>query len=354
MRKFWVYVVFLMLGFMPTAHGADENILGFMNTVKNEHIEPIDLTKLTMAAFEGLHNMDPKVRVANDKSRFTFYYDAKVYKNFNKPESDDTTDWAELIDRVFQAAVQISPKISLKDYEAPDAMMSQMVVSLDKDSKLYTAMEMADKSKLKRKVNFYSRMIDEILYIYIGLFDANTYLQVVGTLRENSNAKALILDLRGNRGGQLDSASKVASMFLEGGIVFMTKGRLAETNVVYQATARDEFEEKPIVVLVDSNTASAAEVLAGSLQEQSRAIIVGTETFGKGTTQQLLDLPNGSVLAITNAVIYLPSGKSFIGRGVFPDFCVNNEKTNDNCERQDRVNNEEDIEAAVRLLKSRI
>ena len=366
MRKFWVYVGFLMLGFIPTAHGADENILLFMNTVKNEHIEQIDLTKLTMAAFEGLHKMDPKVRVANDKSRFTFYYDAKVYKNFNKPESDDTTDWAELIDRVFKAAVQISPKISLKDYEAPDAMMSKMVESLDKDSKLYTAIEMADKSKLRRKVNFSSRKIGDILYVRIGSFGVNTYLQIKKLLQSEQNIQALILDLRGNSGGQLASASKVAGMFLEGGIVFMTKGISEATNRVYQATAKDEFDEKPVVVLVDSKTASAAEIVAGSLQEQSRAIIMGTETFGKGTTQHLVEFPNGSILAITNAKIYLPSGKAFINNGVMPDFCLSvpHDEINSfiaskpqgerKCEHQEREGNEEDVKMAVELLKTRI
>lgn len=366
MRRFWVYVGFLMLGFIPTAHGADENILLFMNTVKDEHVEQIDLTKLTMAAFEGLHKMDPKVRVANDKSRFTFYYDAKVYKNFNKPESDDTTDWAELIDRVFKAAVQISPKISLKDYEAPDAMMSQMVVSLDKDSKLYTAMEMADKSKLKRKVNFASRMIDNILYLRIGAFDVNTAQEVNELIRDNEDAQALIIDLRGNSGGQLLSASKVAGAFLESGIVFMTKGKSKYSNMVYQASDKDEFEDKPIVVLVDGKTASAAELVAGSLQEQSRAIIMGTETFGKATTQHLLELPNGSILAITNAKIYLPSGKTFIDEGMMPDFClsvprddiknfmVSKTAADKKCERQERYGQEDDVKMAVELLKTRI
>lgn len=355
MRKICFLIGILVWGTIQTAKAADENIVLLMNAVNEQHLTPLDLPKLTMAAFEGLHNMDPKIRVANDKSRFTFYYDAKVYKNFNKPETDEIADWAELIDKVFKAAVQISPQISLKDFEAPDAMMSQMVATLDKDSKFYTAMEMADKSNLKRKVNFASRLIGDILYIRIGVFDVNTYQKMAELLRENKNAQALILDLRGNSGGQLLSASKVAGAFLEAGIVFMTKGKSKYSSMVYQASAKDEFEDKPVAVLVDANTASAAELVAGSLQEQSRAMIVGTETFGKGTTQNLQLLPNGSILAITNAAIYLPSGTSFTNRGVLPDYCVSNKTHSpENCERQDRMNNEEDVETAVMLLKSRI
>ena len=355
MRKIWLLVGVLMFGTMQTAKAADENIVMMMNAVKEQHLSPLDLPKLSMAAFEGLHKMDPKVRVANDKSRFTFYYDAKVYKNFNKPENEEITDWAELIDQIFKAAVQISPQISLKDFEAPDVMISQMVATLDKDSKLYTAMEMADKSNLKRRVNFASRMIDNILYIRIGVFDVNTYHKMTMLLRKHKNAQALILDLRGNSGGQLLAASKVGGAFLESGIVFMTKGKSKYASMVYQASAKDEFDDKPVAVLVDADTASAAELVAGSLQEQSRAIIIGTETFGKGTTQNLQQLPNGSILAITNAAIYLPSGKSFADQGVVPDYCVSADANNaGKCVKQSRENREEDVETAVKLLKSRI
>ena len=86
MRKICFLIGILVWGTIQTAKAADENIVLLMNAVNEQHLTPLDLPKLTMAAFEGLHNMDPKIRVANDKSRFTFYYDAKVYKNFNKPE----------------------------------------------------------------------------------------------------------------------------------------------------------------------------------------------------------------------------------------------------------------------------
>ena len=136
--------------------------------------------------------------------------------------------------------------------------------------------------------------------------------------------------------------------------------------MVYSASEKGDFEGKPIVILVDGQTASAAEMMAGSLQEQSRALLVGTETYGKGTTQRLISFPNSSVLALTNAYIYLPSGKSFTDNGVMPDYCLSGkrgaaetkaavaEKSSGACVRENREGRDEDVEAAVELLKTRI
>ena len=143
MRKILAGVM-AVLGFsLGNALAADENLLIFVDAIEQSYIEPRPMHRLAMAAFKGLHDMDPKVRVADDDVRFTLYYDAKVYKNFNKPEEDNALEWVELIDKVFKAVVQVSPQVSLKDFEAPDAMMNRMVEILDKDSKFYRAMDLA-------------------------------------------------------------------------------------------------------------------------------------------------------------------------------------------------------------------
>lgn len=366
MRKILVFVCGLMMLLTNKVLAADENLEMFVSALENSHIMHVDMPKLTMAAFQGLKDMDPKINIANDKSRFTFYYDTKVYKNFNKPDPENVKEWLELIDKVTKAAIEISPNMALKDFEIPDAIMSRMAETLDEDSKFYRSMDLVDKSAIKRKLNFATREIGEILYVRIGTFNVKTPEQMAELLQNEKKAKAMIIDLRGNSGGQLSAAAKVGSMFLEEGIVFLTRGHGEDANVLYPADPEDMFAEKPIAILVDGNTASAAELFAASLQEQSRAVLLGTETYGKGTTQRLVTLPNGSVLAVTNAAIYAPSGMSFRERGVQPDYCLsgkNNRQENleslkiDNvktCKQQNREGLDVDVELARRLLESRI
>ena len=366
MRKILAVVWVLLMAGVGNVRAADENLMAFVGAVEQSYIEPLPIADLAKAAFKGLQDMDPKVRIADDKTRFTFYYDAKVYRNFNKPEGENSREWVELIDRVFKAAVKISAPISLRDYEAPDAMMSRMVEALDKDSKFYRAMDMADNSALKARRNFASRRIGDILYVRVGVFDINTSKQMSELMAQEKGAKAMILDLRGNSGGQLEAAAQVAGLFLDGGMMFMTRGRGTEANMVYSAEAKGDFDGKPVAILTDGETASAAELMAGSLQEQNRALLLGTETFGKRTTQRLVSLPNGSVFGLTNAYVYLPSGESLAEGGVRPDYCLSGKKGTaeaiaavaepgkGGCARENRKLRDEDVEAAVELLKTRI
>jgi len=127
----------------------------------------------------------------------------------------------------------------------------------------------------------------------------------------------VVLDLRGNPGGLLDEGVQVASAFLRGGTVVSYKGRGVEDKT-YGVTGRGDTTT-PLVVLVDAGTASAAEVVAGALQDRNRAIVVGTRTYGKGSVQQPLVLSDGSALEVTVASYYTPSGRSVDSVGIIPD-----------------------------------
>jgi carboxyl-terminal processing protease len=145
-----------------------------------------------------------------------------------------------------------------------------------------------------------------------------------GELRDAVNrlysrgAKGLLLDLRGNGGGLLEEAVLGASVFLHKGQRVVSTDSRTQGHRVYRATG-DQLERKPIVVLVDHDTASAAEILTAALSEQGLATVVGTRTYGKGTFQQAIDLPNGGALDLTIGRFFTANGSSTLNKGIKPD-----------------------------------
>ena len=132
----------------------------------------------------------------------------------------------------------------------------------------------------------------------------------------------LILDLRDNPGGLLDQAVKVADIFLDSGIIVSTRGRDQEQDMVFRAHRTSGRFNFPMVVLVNNGSASASEIVAGALQDHRRAIILGTETFGKGSVQTIIPMPNGAGIRLTTARYYTPSGDSIQETGIRPDVVV--------------------------------
>jgi carboxyl-terminal processing protease len=132
----------------------------------------------------------------------------------------------------------------------------------------------------------------------------------------------LILDLRNNPGGLLDQAVRIADLFLDAGIIVSTIGRDKSKQDVEYATKRTTHPEMPLVVLVNEGSASASEIVAGALQDHNRALIVGATTFGKGSVQSIVPLPNGAGLKMTIARYYTPKGRSIQAKGIVPDIPI--------------------------------
>jgi carboxyl-terminal processing protease len=165
---------------------------------------------------------------------------------------------------------------------------------------------------------------DGYSYIRISTFQDGSDTDVEHALakfskEDHGHIKGLVLDLRDNPGGLLNQAVSIGDDLLDGGMVVYTQGRLEDQQQKYFAHKKKNFDDYPMVVLVNGGSASASEIVAGALQDQRRAIIVGTQTFGKGSVQTILPLDDESALRLTTARYYTPSGRSIQAVGITPD-----------------------------------
>jgi carboxyl-terminal processing protease len=177
-------------------------------------------------------------------------------------------------------------------------------------------------------------LADGHLYVRLRVFQETVARELADVLDEatersagQGGLKGLLLDLRDNPGGLLDQAVLVADEFLESGPIVSTRGRAGRELALASARRIGTRPDFPIVVLVNGFTASAAEIVSGALQDQRRAVIVGTRTFGKGSVQNVIDLPDQSALKLTVARYYTPSGRSIQAQGIEPDVLIEQGET---------------------------
>jgi carboxyl-terminal processing protease len=170
-----------------------------------------------------------------------------------------------------------------------------------------------------------SRMLESGFgYVRVTQFQAGTDKGLAEALKkletENKGTlRGMILDLRNNPGGVLNSAVGVSDAFLDKGLIVYTEGRVADSKMKLSATPGDLLNGAPMVVLINGGSASASEIVAGALQDHKRAVIMGTKSFGKGSVQTIIPVSNGAALKITTARYYTPSGRSIQASGIVPD-----------------------------------
>jgi carboxyl-terminal processing protease len=167
-------------------------------------------------------------------------------------------------------------------------------------------------------------------YIRLSQFSGNTNTDFEDALKKLESApvplKGLILDLRNNGGGLLNQAIRVSDLFLEEGKILSIEGRNKKNTKVYMATPDEVRRKYPMVVLINGGSASASEIVAGALQDQKRALVIGTPSFGKGSVQTVETLRDGSGLKLTIARYYTPSGRSIQAKGIEPDIVLKHKR----------------------------
>ena len=186
--------------------------------------------------------------------------------------------------------------------------------------------------KITRKIIEVQSVSSEIIskdknlgYIRLKSFNENSDKQFLNTIKKfekNPKIKGYIFDLRNNPGGLLTQAINITDFFLDDGEIVSTKGRIASETRKFFARKGDEIKGKPIIVLINNGSASASEIFAGALKDHKRAIILGENSYGKGSVQSIIPLRNGGGIRLTISKYYLPSGKSISDVGVTPDIFI--------------------------------
>jgi carboxyl-terminal processing protease len=193
---------------------------------------------------------------------------------------------------------------------------------------------------------------DRVGYIRITSFNEQTQPGLDAAIKDiqhriGNNIQGYVLDLRNNPGGLLDQAVSVSSTFLDGGEVVSTRGRSPDDVTRYDAKSDgDETHGAPLVVLINGGSASASEIVAGALQDHGRAVIMGTQSFGKGSVQTIMQIPGHGAIRLTTARYYTPSGRSIQNKGITPDIIVYPAKIEE--ETQSPYRREADLKGALR------
>ena len=188
-------------------------------------------------------------------------------------------------------------------------------------------------------------------YIRLTSFNENSGKQIkkeIQKFEKNNNAKSYILDLRNNPGGLLSQAIKISDFFLDNGEIVSTKSRKKSENKKWFANKGDLTNGKTLVVLINYGSASASEIVAGALKNHKRAILLGENSYGKGSVQSIIPLKNNGAIRLTVAKYYLPSGESISEVGVSPDIEISEESDNFKI----RTETDNQLNYAIKLLKS--
>ena len=188
-------------------------------------------------------------------------------------------------------------------------------------------------------------------YVRLKSFNENSdnqFLKIIKKFEKNKKIKGYVIDLRNNPGGLLNQAINITDFFLDSGEIVSTKGRRVSETRKFFAKRGDETNGKPLLILINNGSASAAEILAGALKDHKRAIILGENSYGKGSVQSIIPLANGGGMRLTISKYYLPSGKSISEVGVTPDILV--EEASDNFKINSKDDNQ--LNYAIKLFNS--
>ena len=327
------------------------------STIAAEHINPVEVEKVAVAGLRGLKSVDNNLTFANGINNVLLYYRGRQAGLWRKPQNaNDAKTWGKIAAGAITQALKISPQAREHDNIIEEIVLNASAQSLNDNSRYYTENHASDHNDANA---FSYRHLGGALYFKIGSFGKDTAAKLTEHLQNSAADMPVIIDLRGNQGGLIGEAIEVARLFIDGGIIVSVKGKKTK---YYTAAERDDDESRALAVLIDEQTASSAEMLAAALREQAQALLIGSQSFGKGSVQELYHFANGGRLALTTAYFFTPSGQSLDKRGLTPDYCTagaaadlsepiaENYQTSA-CERESRGGCLTDINLALRLLE---
>ena len=318
-----------------------------LEKIQNEYVEEVDQAEIIDSAINGaLQSLDP----------FSAYMNPKV---FEESQSETSGEFGGLGIEVSMESGVIKVITPIDDTPAAKAGVKagDYIVKINGEQvqgktlmeavnlmrgPVGTSIEITVRRKGLRKAKIFkitreiieiksviSKIVDnKVGYLRLRAFNENSSSQLkkeISKIEKNKKLVGYILDLRNNPGGLLSQAVTISDFFLNDGEIVSTKGRKKRENRKFFAKKGDKIDGKPLIVLINNGSASASEIVAGALQDQKRAILLGETTFGKGSVQSIIPLKNRGAIRLTISKYYLPSGKSISEVGVVPDIKVEEE-----------------------------
>ena len=318
-----------------------------LEKIQNEYVEEVDQAEIIDSAINGaLQSLDP----------FSAYMNPKV---FEESQSETSGEFGGLGIEVSMESGVIKVITPIDDTPASKAGIKagDYIVKINGEQvqgktlmeavnlmrgPVGTSIEITVRRKGLKKAKIFkitreiieiksviSKIVDnKVGYLRLRAFNANSSSQLkkeISKIEKNKKLVGYILDLRNNPGGLLSQAVTISDFFLNDGEIVSTKGRKKRENRKFFAKKGDKIDGKPLIVLINNGSASASEIVAGALQDQKRAILLGETTFGKGSVQSIIPLKNRGAIRLTISKYYLPSGKSISEVGVVPDIRVEEE-----------------------------
>ncbi len=312
--------------------------------IRESYVDKVDDKELVEAAITGmLTSLDPHSSYLNTENYNTMQVQTKgqfgglgieitIEKGMIKvvsPIDDTPAAKAGLEPEDYIIAVDDESIIGLQLSEAVEKLRgkvgSKVTVKVQRDQgEPFDITLVRDFIKIK---SVRSEIFDGIGYVRLTTFSEQTTPGLREAVKgffasEGSDLKGIVLDLRNNPGGLLDEALTVSDAFLDRGEIVSTRGRNADDGRHHYAKTGDIARGLPLVVLINSGSASASEIVAGALKDHRRAILLGTRTFGKGSVQSVIPVSNSAAIRLTTARYYTPSGESIQGKGITPDIEV--------------------------------
>ena len=368
-----IFTIALSLGSISGLANTDEQksaneaqlLSAVLDKVRQEYVEVPSDTQLAESSIEELlNNLDPHSTYLDKKD-----YEALQGKTSGNPgglgiDLNMNQGAFEVVTTIDgtparQAGIQTGDKVVAIDYQATTDMTldevtevlrgaqgSEIILGIVRDGSQH--LEFNLKRELPAKSSVRSLILDEgIGYIRISTFQAETsqeFISAINKLQQEEPLEGLVLDLRNNPGGLMPVSVEVADSLIDQGLLLYTEGRQPRANQQYYATYGDLINGAPIVVLINGGSASASEIVAGALQDQERATILGTQSFGKGSVQSVIPLGDGRGIKLTTAHYLTPSGRFIHGQGIEPDIIIEQVE-------QQPGSNDNQITRAVQLLK---
>ncbi|MDR1451158.1 MAG: S41 family peptidase [Helicobacteraceae bacterium] len=322
-----------------TRINAFEKFTKVVNTIEKYYVDPVDIDTVIQKAMDGmLSNLDAH----------SGYLEAKQYQDMNAKTQGE---FGGLGITVSMREGALTVEAPMEGTPADNAGIESGDIILKIDEKSTIGMNIDEAVNLMRgkpgtgvkltivrkgaekplempiiraiiKVqSVYAKTYNgDALYLRVVSFDKNVAAALKKEIGANKNKmKGIVLDLRNNAGGLMDQAVKTTDIFIDKGVIVSQKGRVESENQVFHASKAGSLIDIPMVVLVNGGSASASEIVSGSLQDHKRAVIVGEKTFGKGSVQVVLPLDGGDAIRLTIARYYLPSGRSIQATGIIPD-----------------------------------